>query len=139
MDHRRLLPPPQLLHLSSALPTLSVPTRPRSPLPFLGPLHGSPFFSSPPLETTMSDSLRVFTSNYAFLPFNSGPSPATLEVRAGKVTAVHDSVLPRSSFPGLAAEDYFDTGDKWLLPGVRWRRHRAYERGWLTSSTLTAG
>lgn len=56
---------------------------------------------------------RVFTSSQVCLP--EGPSPATIEVKDGKITAVHREVLPRSRFAGA---DYVDAGDQWLLPGL---------------------
>ena len=58
----------------------------------------------------------MFTSSKVYLP--DGPSPATLEVKDGKVSAVHREVLPRSAFAGLDEADYIDAGDQWLLPGV---------------------
>lgn len=66
----------------------------------------------------MSDTL-VVVSSHAFLPpLADGPSPATLEVVNGKITAVHRSIKPASEFPGLGEASYLDLGDKWLLPGV---------------------
>lgn len=70
-----------------------------------------------PLRTRVQmASHRVFTSNKVFLP--SGPSPATVEVRQGKIAAIHLQVLPRTAFAGLDEEDYVDAGDNWILPGV---------------------
>ncbi|ORY92856.1 allantoinase [Leucosporidium creatinivorum] len=59
---------------------------------------------------------RVFTSNKVFLP--TGPSPATIEVKQGKISAIHLEVLPRTAFAGLNDEDYIDAGDSWILPGL---------------------
>lgn len=60
---------------------------------------------------------RVFTSSKVYLP--TGPSPATIEVKQGKISAIHLEVLPRAAFAGLNEEDYVDADDKWILPGVR--------------------
>lgn len=61
---------------------------------------------------------RVFTSSKVYLP--EGPSAATIEVKDGKIAAIHREVLPRTSFAGLDEADYIDAGDQWLLPGVCW-------------------
>lgn len=61
----------------------------------------------------------VVVSTHAFLPpLADGPSPATLVVVNGKITAVHREVFAATDFPGLEEGSYLNLGDKWLLPGV---------------------
>ena len=71
-----------------------------------------------PARPAMSDKL-VVVSTHAFLPpLSDGPSPATLVVENGRITAVYREIKPASDFDGLGEGVYLDLGDKWLLPGV---------------------
>lgn len=75
---------------------------------------------------------RVFVSNRAYLP--SGPSPASIEVEDGTILKIHSQRLSRDSFPGLDSdEDYIDTGDAWLLPGVSPFEVFVWQQRWILS------
>lgn len=104
------------LHQTPPHPT----DRPRTRLapPFAPPTSLAPPSPRPPACPAMSDKL-VVVSTHAFLPpLSDGPSPATLVVINGKISAVHREIKPASDFSALEEGAYLDLGDKWLLPGV---------------------
>lgn len=69
----------------------------------------------------MDNSLLVVSSRHAWLAGASSPQPATLEISlsTGKITQIYNEARLQSDYPGLSPERFVDTGDKWLLPGVR--------------------
>ncbi|KAM0754571.1 allantoinase [Meredithblackwellia eburnea MCA 4105] len=68
----------------------------------------------------MGSRFLVIASLNAFLPGNSEPQPATLQLdpETGKISQIYDSHKPLSDFPELDISQYLDLGNLWLLPGL---------------------
>ena len=62
---------------------------------------------------------RVFTSRNVVLS-DGRPRPATLivDVDTGKITDILDRTSARTDFPDVGDADWFDAGDRHLLPGI---------------------
>lgn len=62
--------------------------------------------------------MLVFTASNVLFP--EGSSPGTIEVddATGKILACHRERATRSNYPHLSEDEWFDAGDKWILPGV---------------------
>lgn len=55
--------------------------------------------------------VRCVTSRNTILPHSTSPQPATLEVKDGIITAVHETYQPE-------LPDVLDLADRYLLPGL---------------------
>lgn len=68
----------------------------------------------------MASKTKVFQSNNVFLPGLDEPVPATVEIDSdlGVIVAVHQGRINREEFKNVLDENWYDYGEKWILPGL---------------------
>ena len=72
------------------------------------------------VDLIMSPTMLVFSSSNVLLPGRKSPTAATIVVDqlSGKITEIHERIVPQSEFPDIADSNWIDAGDDWILPGL---------------------